>query len=514
MGILNPAAPLRAERFRRSWSIASLSADERATIPLMLAAMPGGGYRSRDNLHTCLCEIRDARGTVLLRKQVVEIFRQDWCNGSSTGWVMNELEADRFLRDSAGVNNTHTITELPPLIEPYAEINALWVSDEASRGAALTQAMLRRLLLMGIWIYGRDATIFKLTAMAGLPGQCSVLLGGIQGVLLPSVKDSGEKHGSSQRENSFWDYYIPNAGDGNKQAVPVMENRRDLFQPLKGRYLGWTCGVLGIFLGVACIGLPVAFRRLKGSRRLMLWWLIPLVTVSIGSLSLIGGQLLLPRQPQADVTEYRFAFAGWPEVFCRSVNRSLTFENRQVSWTMPLDSFIMPVRSRSSSVGQEWMEASAGGMVHGMSGVKRGQLMDSETAGFRALPLPVASDDSTTNPPGLRVLAPLRQVHVWENGAWHRAGDLKAGQIIRTPFGSKTNTLFGLPQCINDSIPVNGCPSAPFYNTLIVAALSDEPAAVQPGMKNTRSESRVVWLIQIPVQPTPPVPGEMGDKPR
>ncbi|MEI7438007.1 MAG: hypothetical protein WCL16_14485, partial [bacterium] len=350
MGLLNPVSPVRPERFRHSWSITHASPTGSVTLlPLILSRMTAGGFRSGGsaNLSSCLCEVRDASGTVLLRKQLVELFCPgNGYGGGGTAWVMNEPEADRFLRESASINNSQTIGALPPLIESYAEINALWISDEATRSATLTRAMLRRLLLMGTWIYGRNMTVSNLTAMAGLSGAGSVLLGGIQGVALPLANNSEAKsHQSHNNENTLWDNYsYINNQNGITNALTVMQNRRDLFQPLKSRYLGWTYSVLGIFFGVACIGLPVAFWRLKSSRRLMLWWLIPLTTVLISGVSLIGGKWLLPRQPQADITEYRFAVAGWPEVFCRSVSRSLTFEERQVSWKMPADHFIFPVR--------------------------------------------------------------------------------------------------------------------------------------------------------------------------
>jgi hypothetical protein len=523
MGLVNPDAPVRPERFRRSLPIASLSPAGRATLPLILPNMikGGGGHLGAGgnaNLFACLCEIRDAQGTVLLRQQLIELYY--WYYGSirnGTAWVMNDPEADRFLRESAGINSSITIRELPPVIEPYVEINALWISAEAAQSAALTPAMLRRLLLMGTWIFGRDATIANLAALAGLPGPGSLLLGGIQAL---DQKSEGRHHPVNNNNDSLWDSYPDHSKNENTNATPVMENRRDLFQPLQRWYVGWTLSLLGIFFGVAGIGLPVAFWRLKGSRRLMLWWLIPSVTLAIGIVSLVGGRSFLPRQPQADITEYRFAYAGWPEVFCQSVNRSLTFEERQAAWSLPENSFIFPATSRSSISGPEWMDQSAGRVARGMAGLKRGQIVIDVTACFRSLPPPVTIDDSTTNLPALKALAPLRQVHVWENGSWRRVGDMQSGQIILAPFGAETNALFGLPRRIAHCFPSYDlnpgvCPNCgkthkvdknltmAFSNTWIVAALSTEPADVQPIMQNTRAEFRVVWFIQIPMRPKP-----------
>jgi len=533
MGLLNPDSPVQPEQFRRSRSIARLSPADRVTMPLLLPGMMRGGFRpggNNANMFSCLCEIRDARGTVLLRKQMIELFYGgNGYNQNNTAWVMNEPEADRYLRESVGINTSFTIRELPPLMEPYAEIDALWVSAEAVQTAAINQDMLRRLLLMGTWIFGRSATISNLTAMAGISGPGSVLLGGIQ----PLGKKSEDEHQALtiNHADSLWDNSANNSNNGKTNAAPVMENRRDLFQPLKSWYSGWTLSVLGIFFGVACIGLPIAFWRLKGSRRLVLWWLIPAVTISIGIVSLVGGKWLLPREPRADITEYRFAYADWPEVFCRSVNRSLTFEERQVVWSLPNGSFVFPARSRSNSVGPEWIDESAGRVVHGIAGLKRGQIAIDETAGFRSLPLPVAIGYNMTNHPELKVLAPLRQVHVLENGSWYRVGDVQAGQVIMAPFGAKTNAIFGLPDRIAHCFPsfdfqpgvckncgkvheVDKNLAMAFSNTWIVAALSVEPAAAKPTMKNTRTESRAVWFIQIPMHPKISAPGDRGNKPK
>ncbi len=519
MGLLNAAAPLRLERFRRSWSVASLPPAERFALPFILPRAGMGGFRhgNNENLFTCLCEVRDARGTVLLRKQAVELFHSGRVYyGGGTAWVMGEPEADRYLRESAGINHSETVSELPSLMEPYAEAVALWVSADAAGKEPLTPAMVRRLLLMGIWIFGRESTVSNLAVAAGVPGPGPVLLGGLRGVTLPlGREDKGKQHLGHDQE-SLWDAYLGSL-PGLTNPVAVLENHRDLFQSLKGRYLGWTIGMLGLFFGLACIGLPVAFWKLKGARRLALWWLIPAAAAAIACASLAGGQLLLPRLPQTDLTEYRFAVAGWPEVYCWSVNRSLTFEERTVAWNLPAGSFVLPGRYGSAPAGPEWFDESGGQLARGLAGLKRGQLFIEETAGFRDLPLPVAIAGGAVRPNALKILAPLRKVHVWDSGAWHSLGDLQAGQTALVPVGPGTN-LFGLPQRIRDCFPsytieTNPCPNcgkvhevgaatrAVFSNTWIVAALDAGPAAAQPAMPDAQDESRAVWIIQLPLPP-------------
>lgn len=519
MGLLNPDAPLRAARFRRNIRLDTPTSSGRITVPLLLSNI----YERRGlrlptpNILSCLCEVSDARGTVLARKQLVELYNPNGYVSSEDGaWVMNEPEADRYLRENAGINRLLTVTEIPTTMEPYTEIDALWLSAEAVRSVALTPAMLRRLILMGVWIYGRAETVSNLVGAAGLDGPGAVLMGGIQAPVEKVERGRSRPHTYGQAFGS--PAFYPDRKNTN--AVPVMNNQNDLFDPLKRRYLGWTISILSLFFAVACIGMPVAFWRLKGSRRLILWWLIPAVTVVISVVGLVGGGWFLPRQSRCDITEYRFAVAGWPEVFCHSVNRLLTFEDREVNWKLPRQSFTVPMEHHSLFKGfahRQWIDETPDFVMHGSGGLKRGQISVNETAFFRSLPIPVAINQ-TTNPPKLKALVPLHQVHVWEHGAWYKLGTLAPGQAVDWSHSAKTHRFLGIPERISecfpsyhykpDQVPCKNCGkihegdkdmAEVFSNRWVVAALATEPAEVQPMFKNAQVESRVVWFIHIPL---------------
>jgi hypothetical protein len=540
MAILNPDAPVRAERYYQSIRIDDSSLLGKYVFPLILpgfaqlGSMRINSYSSR--LLSCLCEVKDAHGNALARKQVIEVFSPGMYQyNRGTAWVMNEPEADRQLREDAGIEKSFTIFELPPPMEPYADTDALWVSAESARAGRPDRDQLRRLLLMGLLVYGRAETVSNLAAIAGLPAPGAVLTGGIQS---PAKESFSKNHWNSGEGRGLWEspsYCRPEKGVTN--PPPVMDNQRDLFKPYQGLFTGWTLGVLGVFFALACVGLPLAFWTLKGSRRLVLWWLIPAVAVITGTAGLVIGQKILPRRAQSDVTEYRFAYAGWPEVYCQSVNRLLTFEDREAYWTLPGESFSYPTRTwrygQSNAAARQRMIKEKDRVTRVISGLKRGQIIIDETACFRSLSLPVEVDWAAGKPL-LKSNAPLRRVHVWENGSWHQLGDLESGQTAVVPGKATTDEITGLPKRISACIPVYQPPSpgppvpckncgkiherdkvipTAFSNKWVVAALSDEPAGVRPEMKEVQAKSRTVWLIQIPLIPGAQEPGKNGNKP-
>jgi hypothetical protein len=240
--------------------------------------------------------------------------------------------------------------------------------------------------------------------------------------------------------------------------------------------------------------------------------------VAVGGVSLLGGFCLLPRRPQADITEFRFARAGWPEVYCRSVQRSLTFEERETAWALPAGSFVLRNAAGSSrSAGREWVDEAADGVMREVGGVRRGQRTIDETAVFRSLPLPVAPAVAAGGGRGLRVLAPMQRMRIWADGGWRRVGDVQAGQVLEAPFeAGRTNRVAGLPARIQDAFPCYDANPGPcrncgkvhapdptlvaaFSNAWIVVAQAAEPAAAAPLMPRSQTESRVIWIVQVPL---------------
>ncbi|MFA7159415.1 MAG: hypothetical protein WC299_08945 [Kiritimatiellia bacterium] len=533
MGLLNPAAPVREGRYRQSFRVDALSSSGRTAFPLVLPCrshMNIFRMAGLSRLLACLCEITDARGKILARKHLIELFspgRYGYSRG--TAWVMSEADADRLLRDLAGIEKAVTLLELPPLMGPCAEIDALWVSSEAARAGKPDRGLLRRLLLMGVRVFGNSETVSNLTAAAGLPGAGSVLMGGIESL---SQQSGRKEHWKPGNQRGLWETtdYIIRPEKGATNAAPVMENRRDLFQPFQRLYIGWTVGILGLFCAVAGIGLPLAFWRLKGSRRIVLWWLIPAVAVITGTAGLIIGRAILPRCAQSDVTEYRFAYAGWPDVYCHSINRLLTFEDRQAAWTLSPGSFLFPIWSYENSAASRHSMQSENNLTRrSLSGLKRGQIIIEETATFRSTPIPVELE-RTSGMPRLKSSAPLRKVHVWENGAWHKLGDLAPGKAYEVSGLAATNELTGIPERIKSCIPIFNYEPGPckrcgkvhngdkqlseaFTNTWVVAAVSDEPAAARPEINGVETKTRTVWFIQIPVTPGDAKPNTGASRP-
>ena len=75
----------------------------------------------------------------------------------------------------------------------------------------------------------------------------------------------------------------------------------------------------------AAILLPVLFARLKGEKRVELWWKTPLAITAYTAIIAITGWIAIhPKAAISDATEYRLGYGDWPEVFC-NINSARSF---------------------------------------------------------------------------------------------------------------------------------------------------------------------------------------------
>ena len=535
--LLDPSSPLRAVRFSESVLATRAAADGTVALPLLLPRMRQtfGPWGNHQPILSCRCEVLDGQGRPLARALPIEVFHAGRASygASAPGWVTDETEADRALRELAGVKEIVTMPALPALDVPYSEVAAVWVSRREWEARPLAPALLRRLLLMGVWIYGREPTAKAMRESAGVPGFGPVLTGGI-GTLTnlsfqaqhPSSYGSGR---SLLPTDIAW-----TCGPGRTREPSALENDTDLFGPRKYGFAAWTVGVLVVFGLAAVIGLPISFFALKGARRLALWWAVPAAAVLVGAIGWFGGRALLPRDAQADVTEYRFGYGGWPEVYCQSVNRSLTFDQRQFGWRLPGGSYVVPVESWSagSQGNARAMAEEEDGVVLTLLDRARGIATAEETARFAALPLPVALARDGGRPV-LKALQPLRHIHVWAGGRWHPVNDLAAGQEVN-PLESWTNVLTraelsgnrvpGLPQRLaslfrressaafpypgSGYVPPEDLPSPdktrepgqePFADSWLVVGVGKEQPSARPAAAAAAATARVIWVVQLPL---------------
>ena len=521
MHLLDLNAPLRVERFVEEFTLAADQPD----VPLVLPALPRNGIGFMDfadnapGLLSARAELRDATGRLLARRLLVELYSSEGRDYTGqAAWVTEDVEADRVLRERYGISNVQTVPQLPPLFQPYGEVAAVWLSAPDWQRQPLDPALLRRLLLSGRWIYARPETAAAIAARAELAAPQRVLLGGLCAVSKPAdgaVSVAGPHGGSRQLSlaSAPWNPAGP--------AAATLENNQPVFRA-RGAFLGWTFLMLGLFGLLVAVGLPLAFYRLKGPRRLLLWWLAPGMAAAVGLIGWLGGRLLLPRAVQTDVTEYRLAYAPWPEVCCQSVAQALQFEEPQLTWRLPAGSWELATGYQPNNLDRRTIAHQPAADRFGFRGLRRGDISRHEFLCFRKLALPVELARQGDKP-CLKVLQPLRNLHVLERGRWRVVGAAAAGQLVDIGACVTTNQLAGLPDPLRELFeacaPIAPCTcsrhagAAPepnparavLGNDWVVLAVADEEPAAQVDRPGVQRSGRVAWIIQLPLEtPRPP----------
>lgn len=527
--LLNRAAPIRVVRFTEQTTLPASPAGTAPVLPVLLPALnrrDSSGFLEFDesvqSMMSVRAELCDAEGRVADRRLLVELCDTRDDGYETEAWVTEDAEADRVLRERCRIRSIRSVDRLPPMIAPYLDVNALWVSAPAWQRQPLDAVLLRRLVLAGRWVYGRPETVEVITRAAGLDCPQRVLLGGIAAPArtgeVSTPPDNSHEYGVPPQSTTLAD---SNSSHSKTNVAATLENNRELFAPHKRRFLNWTVSVLGVFGAIIAVGLPLAFYRFKGARRLMLWWLAPGVAGVCALAGWIGGNVVLPRELQADVTEFRMAYAPWPEVYCHTVARALNFEQRDLAWQMPAGSIALPHSAwRPVCQAMHVTQAPEGNSVQ-LAGLRRGGIETVESLCFRTLPLPVKTEWSG-NKPLLRSLQALRNVHVWHEGAMHKVGSLAAGATVDPATCGKTDGVAGLPRRFDAMLEAIGLrPTCcdrhkaeydrklkerrPREKMWIVMAVSDEVPATRVAPA-AQTQGRVAWIIQLPLVP-PEQPG-------
>jgi len=523
MMLLDPNSPTRPVCYSYEKELSISPGNDVAVVPVLL---PREAHRIamfgvNEKLLSCRVELLDSSGRPVARSLLVEcFFASPWGYGRQIkAWVTEEAEADRALRELAGISEPTTVLAFSREMEPYGELAALWMSEDVWERGDLGSRELRRLLLMGLWVYGRSNTVSALTREIGLAAEGAVLTGGVDVPDSVTAQARSANRNRGARGGDLWDTSVSHWTEG--QTFPL-ENRIDLFAPLKAPLVAHTLIVLGGFALAICIGVPLAFLRLKGARRARLWWGIPLVSFLFAAFGLGGGHLFLARDTQWDVTEYRFGYAGWPEVYCQSVARFLSFKEQNAQWSIPDGGFLWPNSAYlSKSASRSSLSYAQNESLYQLFGLNPGETSRSEVSFFATNAIPLRTTAGT--PQSIEALAPLRSVHVWYESGWRAVGDMKAGDVVDLSGVPCTNRVVGLPARIAALFPDRGrhgrsrcgVSCEPIRKSivstvddvfsgkaLIAIARADETplAGLQCDAPGT---GRVVWVVQLPIDRSP-----------
>ncbi len=392
---------------------------------------------------SCRLEIKDNEGKMISRYLCIDRISTDQTD-TAIGWVMNESEADRFLRENAGIRNIQTIESVPSYINPFSEIAALWIAEDYWEQSPLTTQYLQRLLLMGVWLYGRQATVDSIAESLGLTTPYSVLLGGIGA---PNELSLQSLWSYSSGHN--WRSFIQNDGYYNPEDDRALLSKEHIFQPYRRFYITWTWSWLISFSLILLIGTPIAFNVLKGDKRLHLWWALPVISLLTAVMGWGIGNAYLPRKPIVEVTEFRFAHASWPEVFVQDVIRILSFNKEEVDLSVPENAFSLPsinwrgIRRKTNTKTDYYYSDHQKSRFRWMS-LSRGDVSEREIAYFKKADYPFTLDRENSRL-NLRAHQDFSRVVVWDNTQWHHLGRLNEGDVVDPFSGRKSRQIYGMP---------------------------------------------------------------------
>lgn len=419
--------------------------------------------------------------------------------------------ADEALNQvSKSVGLLTRVSDLPDELAAYREMRGIWFTEALWQQMAGREALLRRILLSGVRISGETALVERIGAALGTAKEGLVPGGGL------SPEPWSSRNDASLRQLNLW------SGTADRRTGRescIFENDVDLFRTDRNAYLIWTLGgVLAFSAGVAVL-LGVVFIRYKGERRVAIWLALPGWAALCFAAVWAGGGLVLERRPRADVTEYRLAVAGWPEMHCRAVATAMTFTPGRPEWKLPAGALVWG--ERYAGLDGWWkrydVRTTADGMRLWLPRKMTGTALELEASWFEPTAVPVVLEGGTAEASGREVVATedVDGVFAMIETEWRELGPMKAGERLDPRSGRKCewNHLPGMPKVLEDEFPYehgggNTCRNPAHdhgpemkrlpreHDWILVAWKRDVPPRMVPVWEETLTKGRVVWVIQ------------------
>ncbi len=449
-------------------------------------------------------EVRDAAGRILCR---------GWLPAHAVGEGVRSLvgivendEALRRLTEQTGA--AERVRDLPNEMAAYRQIRAIWFTEPLWAAVQGREDLLRRLVLGGVRLTGETALVQRIQTTLGA---------GWEGL---AVAES-IRPGAWNSRNEFSLRTVLLANETNRKnprrAVPKptrIGTEADWFQEELRSYVAWTLGGVLVFAAGAAAILAGVFLRHKGERRVAIWWALPTWTVLCAAGIWAGGLAFLARRPRVDVTEYRLALAGWPEMHCRAVATAMTFESGRPEWRLPAEAL---AQGRRYVQLDGWWKRED--LVHSehvrrlrMPRQQTGTRIELEAGWYEPAAAPFALESGTGDSPGrgLAAAEDLDGACVLIEGVWHDLGPLKSGER-RDPRAAPMlagNLLTGLPTALSEAWA--GCFSSrpapdnphrhqpPRHDWIVVAWRGDPAPRVALAHDQALVKGRVVWVWQCP----------------
>ena len=398
------------------------------------------------------------------------------------------------------------VKTLPDFWPAYNDVGSIWLTQKLLNTCAGQENLLRRLLMTGLSVSGPTSVVTRLHAMVGMPS-------GIR-TIFPNNEGGDAARWDIDNNTSYSERNF----DKEKNLLGTSE---DVFDHACSRRFGlYSLACFGVFLVGAAIILVIVFFRLKGERRIVVWWLLPGWTVAFSVFALIGGLLTLDRRSKTDYTEIRFSVAGWPEMLCHANVKTLSFNTANYDWNLPRGADLSSDEIVPAPVDRfvrhcNITESAQAIRVLSEREHLRGKKKNVVVNWFEKTddPFVFTGAKSSSNAPVVSVTRDMDDVFVRLNDQWHRLGSMKAGEKkevvnanLMPPAGAIAVDLSNQKVCKNCGRihgPETGEPLGypkmvdSLVGTITLGVKRDTPLRAAPVWKGQSVEKgRTIWVTK------------------
>ncbi len=437
----------------------------------------------------------------------------DFSSGSGGGYYYYKMRKIGGESDEEKENSSFDglVTKaLPDGYSAYNNVESIWMTHKLLDSCAGQENLLRRLLMTGMEVSGPTSVVERLYTRVGIPlvtnefGGLSFWAHGFQ-----RRWDIGEGSGHS-RESSQTDV-----------GKSVFGTDEDVFdKDCSKQFSIYALVCFGIFILGAAVILIFVFCRLKGERRVVVWWVLPAWTVVFSIVALIGGLLVLDRRSKTDCTELRFAVSEWPEMLCHAQVKTISFTTDNYEWSLPqgadlADTAIVPDTIDRFAKHCDITESRMGLRVLAARESCKGAKKTVAVNWFEKAEFPIQFSESivTGAVPVVSTSLQMDDVYVRMDGIWYRLGPMQAGEKREVgkasaipPAGAATvdwDTTTICKKCGRSHSPKTGnplgCPSMVYgiRGVVTLGVKHDTPLRAMPVWKGESVEKgRTIWVTK------------------
>lgn len=440
----------------------------------------------------------------------------DFKSGQGSYFRYNRLQKIGGESDEEKENTSFdglVVKALPEDYSAYNNVESIWLTHKLLNSCTNQENLLRRLLMTGMDVSGPTSVVERLYTMVGIPSATN------ESVRQPFFRKHGHQGRWDNGKRSGFSHQYQTFQTGTKKGV--FGTNEDVFdKSCSKQFSTYSLSCFGIFLLGAAVILIFVFCRLKGERRIVVWWLLPAWTVVFSLVALIIGLLVLDRRSKTDCTELRFAVSNWPEMLCHAQVKTISFDTPNYEWNLPqgadlADNSIVPDTIDRFAQHCEITESAAGLRVlsapESCNGIKKMVAIN----WFEKAETPIQFSESivTGAVPVVSTSQDMDDVYVRMGDIWHQLGPMQAGETREVNQASvippedaecvdwTNNTV--CKSCGSVHAPETGAPLGypamvdTFGGVMTLGVKQDTPLRAAPVWKGKSVEKgRTIWVTK------------------